>query len=491
MDRRSARGLVTRQALIRGALLGAGALLAACAGAAPTAAPAAKPTEAPKPSEPRPEGTRPVEAVKPATSAEKISVRVFNRGHPVNEVIKGGADEYVAAHPNVAVQWESAPPGEDLRKMLILAAAGTSPDAQWSCTPCSWIPYVHAGRVMDLNPLVKARGYNLDQHLPAAVATVTRNGKLWGLPSLAHPGYPAVVINKTMFEKGGVPIPKEEWTEGPHPGWKDWTFDAMQAAAIALTKREGSRVTQWGLQMRGPANPLWTLVAAMRAEGGDYLDKEGAKVQFNSPEGRKVIKYYADLYTKHKAAPLTADMPSGGPDLMASNRVAIRNAPTWAISTAQNLFKEFEWKILPAPRGAVGVDGFFETNLFMLMTATKNPEVAFDVMAEVVAAKWGWKSVEAGGIPGSQKEFWAPDSKLTKDPGWAVFAKLMNTVTAANLPSNGRTEELANVFNAGLDPVFLGQDVDANKLIDELAPKVQAILDAKPPTLEEAAQPSK
>ena len=61
--------------------------------------------------------------------------------------------------------------------------------------------------------------------------------------------------------------------------------------------------------------------------------------------------------------------------------------------------------------------------------------------AEIVAAKWGWKSVEAGGIPGSQKEFWAPDSKLTKDPGWAVFARLMNTVSPANLPANGRTEE--------------------------------------------------
>jgi hypothetical protein len=67
----------------------------------------------------------------------------------------------------------------------------------------------------------------------------------------------------------------------------------------------------------------------------------------------------------------------------------------------------------------------------------------------------------------------------------------MNTVTAANLPANGRTEELGTVFNAGLDPVFLGQDVDANKLMDELTPKLQAILDAKPPTLEEAAQPSK
>src|SRR5687768_14475254 len=107
MDGRKGPGLVTRRTLIRATLLGAGALLAACAGAAPTAVPAAKPTEAPAAqsaaAKPPAEPTKPVDAVKPSTSAEKVSVRVFNRGHPVNEVIKGGADEYVAAHPNVTV----------------------------------------------------------------------------------------------------------------------------------------------------------------------------------------------------------------------------------------------------------------------------------------------------------------------------------------------------------------------------------------------------
>jgi hypothetical protein len=40
-----------------------------------------------------------------------------------------------------------------------------------------------------------------------------------------------------------------------------------------------------------------------------------------------------------------------------------------------------------------------------------------------------------------------------------------------------------------MDPVWLGQDVDTNKLIDQLTPKLQAIMDSKPATLQELAAP--
>jgi hypothetical protein len=293
-----------------------------------------------------------------------------------------------------------------------------------------------------------------------------------------------------MIEKGGVTITKEEWTEGPHPGWKTWTYDALQNAAITLTKREGGRVQQWGFQMRGYANPMMVSIAAIRSEGSDYLDSDGRKLQFDTPEGRKVLDYYWGLSSKHKTAPLIGDMPSGGPDLMASNRVAIRSAPIWAIGAAKTLFKDFEWQILPAPLGAAGVDAFAEANFYSIMTSSKHPEVAFDVLVKMTEPKWGWKVVEMGGIPGTHKEFWAPGSKLTQDPAYAIFARYMNTVSPARLPANARMAELLNTGNAAMDPVFAGQQVDHNQLIKDLSAKLQPILDRNPPTVDELAKPS-
>jgi ABC-type glycerol-3-phosphate transport system substrate-binding protein len=422
-------------------------------------------------------------------STDKVTIKVFNRGHPLNELVKGAADEYHVAHPNVTIDWQSAPPGEDMRKMLVLAAAGNSPDVQWQCLLCDYLQFVLAGLYLEHDDLIKAHNYPLDTQLSSALEGARYRGKLYGLPNASHPSYPCVCINKTMFEKSGVPIPKEEWTEGAHPGWKGWTFDDMKSAAVALTKRQGGRVQQWGLQITGYDNPFDVLMQAVRSEGGDFFNEDGTKFLLGDPIGRKVVRYFADLYTKDKVAPITPDMPAGGPDLMASNRVGIRYAPIWHISTAKETFKNFEWMILPAPRGAAGSDGNAEANYFSVMKATKQPEIAFDLLTKIIDPKWGWVAVEKGGIPGSQKEFWAPDSKLAKDPAFAIFARMMNTVSANRMPVNGRRDELETAWSAGMDPVWLGQDVDTNKLIDQLTPKLQAIMDSKPATLQELAAP--
>ena len=65
----------------------------------------------------------------------------------------------------------------------------------------------------------------------------------------------------------------------------------------------------------------------------------------------------------------------------------------------------------------------------------------------------------------------------------------MNTVSANVLPANGRRAELATQWIAGMDPVWLGQSVDSNALIDQLTPKLQAILDSKPASLQELSAP--
>jgi multiple sugar transport system substrate-binding protein len=484
----------TRRSLLGTAVLAVSstvgsALVAACGQAAAPAAtsqPAqpAAPTSAAATAAPT---TAPAATAAPA--GQKVTITVFNRQTPSNETPKGAVDDYQTKHPNVTIDWQSAPPGADLQKMLVLAAAGTSPDIQWQCLLCNYHQFILAGLVLEHDPLVKAHNYAIDTQMPQAMANATVNGKLYGLPQALHPSYPCVIINKTMFEKGGVPVPKEDWTTGQHPGWTNWTFDDMRSAAVALTKSQNGRVQQWGLQMRGSANPFDVIQQAIRAEGGDMFSSDGNKLTWNSDAGRKATKYYVDLYTKDKVAPLTPDMPTGGPDLMASGRVAIRNAPVWAILTAKQTFKDFDWMILPAPRGTAGTDGNVEPNFFSIQKATKNPDVAFDVLIDICDPQWAWKSVDLGGIPGSEKEFWTPDSRLAKDPNFAIFARMMNTVSPNVLPANGRRAELVTQWTAAMDPVWLGQSVDSNALIDQLTPKLQAILESKPASIQELAAP--
>src|SRR6185437_7727796 len=137
-------------------------------------------------------------AASTSSSAEKVTIKVFNRQTQSNEVCKGSAAEFMAAHPNVTIDWQSAPPHDDFQKMLILAAAGTSPDIQWQCLGCYYDTFILAGLVKEHDPLVKSHSYAIDTQMPSAIQSGIRNGKLYGLPNALHPGYAGVIINKTM-----------------------------------------------------------------------------------------------------------------------------------------------------------------------------------------------------------------------------------------------------------------------------------------------------
>jgi hypothetical protein len=65
----------------------------------------------------------------------------------------------------------------------------------------------------------------------------------------------------------------------------------------------------------------------------------------------------------------------------------------------------------------------------------------------------------------------------------------MNTVSADVILKNARDDELTTAWIAAMDPVWLGQSVDVNKLIDDLNPKLQAIADKPAATIQDLAQP--
>jgi multiple sugar transport system substrate-binding protein len=379
-------------------------------------------------------------------------------------------------HPNVKVVWDTAPSSQDLQKQLVMAATGTSGDSFWNCITCSWAQLQRAGMFVDHAPLAKASNFSWDGLLPQVVAGVTIDGKIYGIPNATHPGYPAVVINKTMFDKAGVPVPAMDWTNDPHPGLKNWTFDDLQNAAIKLTKRDGGRTSQFGYDLNGSSSAFWMFIDAIRSMGGDYLTPDGTKVLYDTPEGRGAIGFYADLQNKYKVATTPQDTPAGAPDLMASGRVAIRAAPVWAISTAKNLFKTFEWQILPGPRGKNGSDGYFEWNSFSVLKTSKHPDITFDFLTRVVTPDVERKVQSLGGIPGTHKVIWE-DPTFLNDPSYGVFAKMVKTCSGTLIPANGRVSEFEDAGTKALDPMFTGQASDVSQLIKDFTPQLQAILD--------------
>jgi hypothetical protein len=67
---------------------------------------------------------------------------------------------------------------------------------------------------------------------------------------------------------------------------------------------------------------------------------------------------------------------------------------------------------------------------------------------------------------------------------------MMNTVSPSRLPANGRFGEFSTQVLAELNPIFTGELVEADRLIQEMTPRLQLILNQPQPSIADLVKPS-
>ena len=127
--------------------------------------------------------------------------------------------KFEETHPDIKVEREWFPRAEMHAKQLALAATGQIGDT----VRINVAPVVSElqlkGVVRELDSLFASdtqwTGNDQKQFWPGNIRTYTRDGKLWGLPVVGHPGAVQYYINRTMVEKAGLKMP---------PGDGNWTL---------------------------------------------------------------------------------------------------------------------------------------------------------------------------------------------------------------------------------------------------------------------------
>ncbi len=125
---------------------------------------------------------------------------------------------------------------------------------------------------------------------PAFMKNGLINGRTWGVPF--QRSTIVMYYNKAAFAEAGLDpeAPPATWTE--HAEY-----------AVKLTKRDGDRVTRWGIEIPGTGFTYWLLQAMVAEAGGEMGSTDGTKVSFNSPAVNDALQYWVDLSTKEKAHP--------------------------------------------------------------------------------------------------------------------------------------------------------------------------------------------
>jgi multiple sugar transport system substrate-binding protein len=200
--------------------------------------------------------------------------------------------------------------------------------------------------------------------------------------------YTGVVIyyNKKLFKDADVQPPPADWTD------KSWNWDAFLDTATKLTKKSGSRVTQFGF-----ADAWWWPLSATvlgTGNGGQWFDRyvNPTKSTITDPKISAAIQWYADLANVHHVAPTAEQVATqAGADMFQGGRAAMALTGHW-FYPAFSSQKDLDFDIAPLP---VGPDG--------TTAKTDMGSTGLSVSAKTKFQKQAWEFVKFSCGPEGQK----------------------------------------------------------------------------------------
>lgn len=211
-------------------------------------------------------------------------------------------DEQIALfnQQNPTIQLFLDPNNGAREKIIVQSKAGVGPDVfdYWGWS--NFQAYVKSGIAYDLTDDLAKAGINYQRDVwPLAQPWTVYEGRVYGVP--ANVGTDGVWFHKDLFDKAGVPYPKD-----------GWTTDQLVETAKKLTVRDASgRIVQYGMLV----DTVGMFLHLLPSFGGDFWNENGTQCTLDSPEALQALQYVYDLTYKHRVAPTPQEesaITSGG-----------------------------------------------------------------------------------------------------------------------------------------------------------------------------------
>src|SRR5262245_43079785 len=172
-------------------------------------------------------------------------------------------------------------------KLTVLAAAGTPPDGSWFATTSDGAggrEQAQRGVFKPLDDLIKKdSGFDIKAYLKALIDIMSVDGKVYGLPNVAHYGTNVLYYNKQKMQSAGVTVPADG----------NWTLDDFVAASMKTVDKTNdvwAFAPEYSIDQYGA---FW-----LREFGGEVLDAAGKKCLLDTPEARAALEWLSDCRAK-------------------------------------------------------------------------------------------------------------------------------------------------------------------------------------------------
>lgn len=285
-------------------------------------------------------------AAAPARAQDKVQITFWTHTHPpMVEQNEAAIAEFMAANPDIEVQYEVIPNMNFAEKMLSSMGTGTGPDVINMDDNQMRATYIPRGLVQEVDPAALGFG-SLEEleaaYIPGAFEGATVDGKIYGLPSEFN--VTAFAINTAAFEEVGL-----------DPAKPPATWDEVGTMGQELVIRDGDTMTRRGfdflyLHAGWYHNQLGTLLLQT---GGRYVAPDGTTVTVNEPPAVEALQIWYDMIYEYKVAdPNVASREATVPyqDFL-DGKVAMSLMNPWGMGliTPESAVHE-QWAIVPLPQ---------------------------------------------------------------------------------------------------------------------------------------------
>lgn len=375
-------------------------LLAACT--APVSVPAATSTDA---------STSTETDAAASGDGEAVTITHWQHHYEARSVIvEQLADAFEAAHPGVTIDFQSVPYNDYFSKIGPSLEAGTGPDVFQ--LPGSQLQEFYArGQLQAVPESVYTTADIEADFLPWTVELLKQGDEFYGLPTDVQSFL--LFYNDDLFIEAGLD-PTKDFA----------TWEELEAAATALTKREGDVMTQAGINITfSPYQWYWWLLTTQNDAG--IVDAD-LNVTYDSPEGIAAWTEVAGLMTE-----LGVDHPEF---LAGQNKFTLGMAGmdlheytfagTIAASAPDMNFSVHMPPPLPGrPEGTAGTHW-----AYVVSSQSPNSELAWEWVKFLTSEEAQETWVASGGELPSLNSFYT-DIEATEDPAIAAaLASMSKTV---------------------------------------------------------------
>lgn len=385
-------------------------------------------------------------------------LRVVMTDDWVTDPFLAAVKDFERAHPTVLVDVDRAPISHMVDTIKAAITSGMAPDVVQA--------HAFAAAAQSLaEPLddLWATKEPLDQSdfLPGAIDDVTWAGHLVGVPLDTNALF--LIYDASLFSQANVAA-----------GGTPFTFATYEAAARALSTSDGDKRA-----LAIPTSTWWTY-GWIKANGGEVLrvDADGkVTLTLDDPGVVEALNYLRKLVGENLAFPPGAadSHSSDALALFREGRASTLASGSWDLATVRNDAAGDKYQSTLLPAGTAGKPGSVMGGSSMFVpTGSKNRELAFEFMANLVSDKYALRlAKEQGRLPVRPRVY---DDKYFKTPELAAVIDQLRTASPFKLSA---FPEAHDVFAAAIDEV-LRKGSDAGPVMAAAQQRAQALIPTSP-----------